>query len=823
MDDLHNINDHLNMSEYMGYQDDGYGNAYPTYPTQYYHGTPYAQYLSTDDIKYSRFSNDITINSHYNAHSDGESKGDDRRQHHHSYQQTIKGLNPILPRRTNSFEAINSFENKRKKRKKILTTSKVTGIDRLEIRHDPPVVGCKLIPMVYLKYDNGMVMPTTECQYTWYKSVKRVCCVCDKPARIECFVCIKLGIKHNDKSYFCSSTCMIKDWQNHTQKIHSKKSDIKFDTNMWIDDDIDIKYRIKNTHKTINDDSIENKYKNLFCKFPPPILNKWETISHKSVYEPTNNDIGCMILCEAKPLINSDNIKITNNKNNNNNSNTNNNDNKNDDDNSSIAWIYKELNPVLGRPEISPERPLIYNIDKSFYNDIKHGTFKVLSYNCLAPIYTNTNMYPYVKPHVLNWDYRKYNIKREILRHDPDIICLQEIQYNHFEEYFTKELKSQGYEGIFRQKSRETSKKYEVDGCAIFFKKKRYQIANRFHIDFNDTSSLYLRHHQKKYNEACILKGKPKLSQTTLKKMIKRLTKGNIALILVLEEVSSEMAHIQPKRICIANTHVYWDPQFTDVKLWQSWILCQEISKLVLQRHLPLILCGDFNSVPSSAVYKLLTSKSIDKKMHEELVAKYGQLCIIPTIQELNHNLSLKSSYKIEPTFTNYTQQYKGTLDYILYSNSSLKCCGYLKEPNETELSKEIALPNSKHSSDHVPLMSIFTFKDEYDKRYEYLKTKQQMLSLTHQNNNNNNNQLNNYSINQNISNNNNNTINNNRLRNKNNNRLRRSLNVNQNNALSTTSSSDKSSTQRTSNRNYNPHRQRRSDIHSRRRNNIHR
>lgn len=65
------------------------------------------------------------------------------------------------------------------------------------------------------------------------------------------------------------------------------------------------------------------------------------------------------------------------------------------------------------------------------------------------------------------------------------------------------------------------------------------------------------------------------------------------------------------RKMCVANTHIFWDPEFADVKLWQTWVLCQELSKLVLSRDLPLLLCGDFNSVPNSAVYQLLNTQQI--------------------------------------------------------------------------------------------------------------------------------------------------------------------------------------------------------------------
>jgi hypothetical protein len=115
---------------------------------------------------------------------------------------------------------------------------------------------------------------------------------------------------------------------------------------------------------------------------------------------------------------------------------------------------------------------------------------------------------------------------------------------------------------------------------------------------------------------------------------------GNVALVVVLEEVESGKRGVagglgdlgaagsvgnpllsgmqsspmrapprRKRRLCVANTHIYWDPEYEDVKLWQTWVLCQELEKLVLERQLPMLLCGDFNSMPDSAVYDLLSSE----------------------------------------------------------------------------------------------------------------------------------------------------------------------------------------------------------------------
>jgi mRNA deadenylase 3'-5' endonuclease subunit Ccr4 len=78
-------------------------------------------------------------------------------------------------------------------------------------------------------------------------------------------------------------------------------------------------------------------------------------------------------------------------------------------------------------------------------------------------------------------------------------------------------------------------------------------------------------------------------------------------------------------QFCVATTHIHWytkkkkvpplgikwfiyrNPELSDLKIKQSHKLLQEISNFVSEKktHLPLIITGDFNSDPTSAVYEL--------------------------------------------------------------------------------------------------------------------------------------------------------------------------------------------------------------------------
>ena len=57
------------------------------------------------------------------------------------------------------------------------------------------------------------------------------------------------------------------------------------------------------------------------------------------------------------------------------------------------------------------------------------------------------------------------------------------------------------------------------------------------------------------------------------------MTKDNIGLLVVFE-IASGVSGSPPKHVLIANAHLHWDPEFCDIKLVQSIILLNAIQKM---------------------------------------------------------------------------------------------------------------------------------------------------------------------------------------------------------------------------------------------------
>ena len=103
--------------------------------------------------------------------------------------------------------------------------------------------------------------------------------------------------------------------------------------------------------------------------------------------------------------------------------------------------------------------------------------FSVLSYNILCEKYATERLYGYTPSWALAWSYRKELILTEVTNYNADFLCLQEVDIAQFEDYFTKNLDEEGYDGVYWPKSRyktmSDADRRQVDGCAIFYNRKK--------------------------------------------------------------------------------------------------------------------------------------------------------------------------------------------------------------------------------------------------------------------------------------------------------------------------------------------------------------
>ncbi|KAG7582439.1 Endonuclease/exonuclease/phosphatase superfamily [Arabidopsis suecica] len=334
--------------------------------------------------------------------------------------------------------------------------------------------------------------------------------------------------------------------------------------------------------------------------------------------------------------------------------------------------------------------------------------FTVVSYNILGDrnssyhrdLYSNVS-FPYLK-----WGYRKRLICEELIRLNPDIICMQEV-----DKYFDlfSMMEKAGYAGSYKRRTGDN-----IDGCAMFWKADSFRVLERENIEFSQFGM-----------------------------------RDNVAQLAVLELRKSNKS----RKILLGNIHVLYNPNKGDVKLGQIRSLCSKAHLLSKKwGDIPIVLCGDFNSTPQSPLYNFLASSELNVMEHDKRELSGQKNCHptkvletgsnfsntitfsswtneeiqVATGQENSywavHPLKLNSSYASvkgssntrdsvgEPLATSYHLKFLGTVDYLWYSDG-LVPAGVLDTLPIDVLCKTKGLPCQELGSDHLALVSEFFFE----------------------------------------------------------------------------------------------------------------
>ncbi|XP_061844374.1 nocturnin isoform X1 [Nerophis lumbriciformis] len=267
----------------------------------------------------------------------------------------------------------------------------------------------------------------------------------------------------------------------------------------------------------------------------------------------------------------------------------------------------------------------------------------------------------------LSWSRRKYLILEEILTYRPHILCLQEV--DHYFDTFQPILARLGYRSMFCPKPWSPCLDVEgnngPDGCALFFDESRFE--------FLDCVSLQLS--------------------------AMRIPTNQVALVVMLRCQSTR------RRVCVAVTHLKARAGWEWLRSAQGSDLLRQVQNVV-QKHalrtsdgpnsqVPLIICGDFNAVPTEDVYRhFLTSP----------------LGLDSAYKKLSQNSLTEPRYttwKIRPT-----GECCATLDYIWYTQDLLTVDAVLDFPSEEDIGPN-RLPSFRYPSDHLSLVCDFSFKEK--------------------------------------------------------------------------------------------------------------
>lgn len=330
----------------------------------------------------------------------------------------------------------------------------------------------------------------------------------------------------------------------------------------------------------------------------------------------------------------------------------------------------------------------------------------------------------------LEWLERSNRLKQELLELNSDIFCLQEVHLENFTTSILPTLQERGYQVVSKLKTGQNH-----DGCSILFKKNKFRLQDSLEIQMNrpDVSNL--------------------------------LDRDQVALVVKLRPIGRFRAENNTNLI-VANTHLLFNPKRGDIKLAQLRLLLAEIQRFAIRNdsantatkdpfkmnYFPIILCGDFNSEPKSALIEFIKKGQFnfrglysgDISGQREGFEKGRMLqksdlvlngidfntcftnCTNESIETSNifdesedltvrHVFDFKSVYPIMDQFnlqfiSTSTHFDCGLVDHLFYSHNhkNLRLSAFKQLMNKQNLKKIGNIPNSILGSDHIALSAKF-------------------------------------------------------------------------------------------------------------------
>ncbi|GLU18214.1 hypothetical protein SLE2022_345270 [Rubroshorea leprosula] len=205
----------------------------------------------------------------------------------------------------------------------------------------------------------------------------------------------------------------------------------------------------------------------------------------------------------------------------------------------------------------------------------------IVSYNILGVenAAKHPDLYVNVPPKFLKWQRRKNLICNEINGYNASILCFQEVdRFGDLDDLLQKD----GFKGVYKARTGEA-----CDGCALFWKDEIFTLLHEENIEFQ---RFGLRDN---VAQLCVLK----MNQNQIQSKSTQ---------------ESETKSTKNRSLLVGNIHVLFNPNRGDIKLGQIRLFLEKAHKLSQEwGGIPVILAGDLNSIPQSAMYQFLESSGV--------------------------------------------------------------------------------------------------------------------------------------------------------------------------------------------------------------------
>ncbi|KAL5142946.1 Carbon catabolite repressor protein 4 5 [Glycine soja] len=354
-------------------------------------------------------------------------------------------------------------------------------------------------------------------------------------------------------------------------------------------------------------------------------------------------------------------------------------------ENLSTCYLSKQRTPQLEAPVSDCgvcSRRWVFSL-KDFSNCM--DKVLVVSYNILGVenASNHPDLYSNIPHSFLEWGRRKRLILEEINNYNASILCFQEVDhFNDLDDLF----KNSGFKGVYKARTGEAQ-----DGCAVFWKDKLFKLLHQEDIEFqrfgmrNNVAQLcvFEANHDKKESDACNL--------TTMTPSTGK------------------------RRFVVGNIHVLFNPNRGDIKLGQVRLLLDKAYKLSQEwGNIPVIIAGDLNSVPQSAIYKFLSSSKHFNVCFKTIVQMECGRTKTRVWGRRSHSSSapaqtLQETIEQEMILGSPWQHHTTPSSWELHSEDLIPVRVLETLPIDT-LRRSRGLPSEKWGSDHLAVVCEFAF-----------------------------------------------------------------------------------------------------------------
>lgn len=264
--------------------------------------------------------------------------------------------------------------------------------------------GCEITPDVYLS--TGAHNSTENAKFVWKRCVFHLSCslCCKSPVRMQCIA---------SGRYYCSAECFTLGWPHRFSPREDRNAGL-------------LQQAMENGAESAggggygggggNNGSDEH------------LAHKWMDVAHSLTYIPTADDVGRTLRLVCTP------VSL--------------------DGTRRGASRAIDTSVVIAQPPPPPARRRlcvrneeVIAVDAS--TSMRSGgdgssaaqALTVVTYNVLADLYALADTYPYCPSWALAWSYRRRNLLRDMRLLHADVYCLQEVQADHFEQWFEPQVR----------------------------------------------------------------------------------------------------------------------------------------------------------------------------------------------------------------------------------------------------------------------------------------------------------------------------------------------------------------------------------------------